>query len=126
MEYRLLAGLLAIGLVVMARPAAAAPPDCPPPLQAAPWQADGPFPNDGEQTDKARRRALRELRLREAIRNGDLTEEQAEHLRKHPRAWMRMREGPPAPPDEADGPPGQKKRCYWRNKQRQSPFNPAD
>lgn len=116
MKHRVFAGLAACLVLVLTPPALAGrhgPPGggmegfIPPG-----WMQAG---KDQEQGNDMRR--LRELRLKEAIRHGDLSREEARQQRPPPREYW-----PFAPGNSADEERGgqENKRRYWRDKRRQS------
>nr|WP_294866429.1 hypothetical protein [uncultured Pseudogulbenkiania sp.] len=121
MKHRVFAGLAACLVLVLAPPALAGrhgPPGggmdgggfSPPGWMQAGRGQDG----QGQDGDMRR---LRELRLREAIRNGDLSREEARQQRPSPREYW-----PYAPGNSAGEGPGapDNKRRYWRDKRRQA------
>lgn len=117
MKHRVLAGWAACLVLVLTPPALAGrhgPPGgggmegfTPPG-----WRQAG---KDQDQDQDMRR--LRELRLKEAIRHGDLSREEARQQRPPPREYWPFAPGNSA--DEERGGPENKRR-YWRDKRRQA------
>lgn len=114
MKHRVLAGVAACLVLVLTTPALAGrhgPPGGGGMEEFVPpgWR------QAGKDQDKEMRR-LRELRLKEAIRYGDLSREEARQQRPPPREYW------PAPGNSAGEERGgpENKRRYWRDKRRQA------